>query len=55
MSNWSKKRGSFIVKNTYINGELNNNLNAAINIKQTGIKIPEETVEEKDISPPMKQ
>ena len=22
---WSKKRGSFIVKNTYINGELNNN------------------------------
>ena len=43
---WSKKRGSFIVKNTYINGELNNNLNAAINIKQTGIKIPEETVEE---------
>ena len=25
MSNWSKKRGSFIVKNTYINGELNNN------------------------------
>ena len=52
---WSKKRGSFIVKNTYINGELNNNLNAAINIKQTGIKIPEETVEEKDISPPMKQ
>ena len=26
-----------------------------INIKQTGIKIPEETVEEKDISPPMKQ
>ena len=35
---WSKKRGSFIVKNTYIN--------VAINIKQTGIKIPEETVEE---------
>ena len=32
-----------------------NDLNAAINIKQTGIKIPEETVEEKDISPPMKQ
>ena len=55
MSNWSKKRGSFIVKNTYINGELNNNFDAAINIKQTGIKIPEETVEEKDISPPMKQ
>ena len=52
---WSKKRGSFIVKNTYINGELNNNLNAAINIKQTGIKIPEETVEEKNISSPMKQ
>ena len=52
---WSKKRGSFIVKNTYINGELNNNFDAAINIKQTGIKIPEETVEEKDISPPMKQ
>ena len=55
MSNWSKKRGSFIVKNTYINGELNNNFDAAINIKQTGVKIPEETVEEKDISPPMKQ
>ena len=26
-----------------------------IKLKETGIKIPEETVEEKDISPPMKQ
>ena len=35
--------------------EIDRDLNAAINIKQTGIKIPEETVEEKNISSPMKQ
>lgn len=35
--------------------EIDRDLNAAINIKQTGIKIPEESVEEKRITSPKKQ
>ncbi len=35
--------------------EIDRDLNAAINIKNTGIKIPEESVEERDVSPPKKQ
>lgn len=35
--------------------EIDRDLNASLNIKQTGIKIPKETVEEKSISSPMKQ
>ena len=35
--------------------EIDRDLNASINIKNSGIKIPEVTVEEKNISSPMKQ
>jgi len=35
--------------------EIDRDLNASINIKNSGIKIPVVTVEEKDVSPPMKQ
>ena len=34
---------------------MDRDLNASINIKNTGIKIPEESVEEMDVSPPKKQ
>lgn len=35
--------------------EIDRDLNASINIKNSGIRIPEVTVEEKDVSPPEKQ